>query len=586
MLWPVCLVLSAAVLLLSIIYAAVQVNDYRSGRWMTPLKALLFGIFLALFIALIPIVSASLEHEAAYVVKLIIYDILQAVQVFIGEAGGDFILENVNRTATSISGIYSTYLSVLFIMAQVLTISVVISLFINLLAEIKYRLRYWGDVYAFSDLNEKAVALARSVRRNHKRAVIVFGNVNKGDEDDESVYGESAKQLKAVMFKKDLVSINLGRHRKKDSLTFIMTGENERENLLRSLKLLEDYKHREHTNLYVCSTSAEGELLLANADRGEVKVRRINEERALIYQFLYNDGESLFETAAETPDGEHQITAVIVGLGKYGMELLKALTWYCQMDGYSLVIHAIDADEQAEEKFAARCPELASESDYTIKIHAGIDVETQPFAEVLRAIPDMTYLFVCLGDEDDNINQSANIRTLCERMGSRPVIKTIVYNIDEKKALEGITNYRNQPYGIETLGDFETLYSEEILLGSELEKLGLERHLKWGKEEEFWQYEYNYRSSVASAIHMKARKACGIPGADKREEDLSDSERTGLERLEHRRWCAYMRSEGYVYSGSRDKASRNDLAKVHPDLVDYELLSEEDRRKDSKIGAL
>lgn len=87
-----------------------------------------------------------------------------------------------------------------------------------------------------------------------------------------------------------------------------------------------------------------------------------------------------------------------------------------------------------------------------------------------------------------------------------------------------------------------------------------------------------------SAIHMKARIACGIPGAGKKEEDLTPEERDIIEPLEHRRWNTYMRSEGYVYSGSPNKSSRNDLAKMHHDLVDFESLTEEDKRKDSSVG--
>ena len=45
-----------------------------------------------------------------------------------------------------------------------------------------------------------------------------------------------------------------------------------------------------------------------------------------------------------------------------------------------------------------------------------------------------------------------------------------------------------------------------------------------------------------------------------------------------------MRSEGYVFSGSKEKSSRNDLAKMHHDLVDFSSLTEEEKRKDSKVG--
>ena len=89
---------------------------------------------------------------------------------------------------------------------------------------------------------------------------------------------------------------------------------------------------------------------------------------------------------------------------------------------------------------------------------------------------------------------------------------------------------------------------------------------------------------MASAIHMKARIACGIPGAGKPEDQLTAEEKAIIEPLEHRRWNAYMRAEGYIYSGSPEKSSRNDLAKMHHDLVDFSSLTEEEKRKDSRVG--
>lgn len=46
-----------------------------------------------------------------------------------------------------------------------------------------------------------------------------------------------------------------------------------------------------------------------------------------------------------------------------------------------------------------------------------------------------------------------------------------------------------------------------------------------------------------------------------------------------------MRSEGYVFSGSTDRSSRNDLAKMHHDLVCYSRLPEAEKRKDSLVAA-
>lgn len=83
---------------------------------------------------------------------------------------------------------------------------------------------------------------------------------------------------------------------------------------------------------------------------------------------------------------------------------------------------------------------------------------------------------------------------------------------------------------------------------------------------------------------MKARIQCEIPGATKSEDELSEEEHNIIEVLEHRRWNAYMRAEGYVFSGSKEKSSRNDLAKMHHDLVDFSSLTDEEKRKDSKVG--
>jgi hypothetical protein len=193
---------------------------------------------------------------------------------------------------------------------------------------------------------------------------------------------------------------------------------------------------------------------------------------------------------------------------------------------------------------------------------------------------------VALGSDDVNINTAVNLRMYFERMKIHPMIHAIIYNSQQKKALEGIRNYRGQAYDIAFIGDIESSYTEAVIIDSELEGDALRRHLKWGKEEEFWNYEYNYRSSVASAIHMRARVHCGMPGAGKREEELTAEERDLLEVLEHRRWNAYMRSEGYISSGSTDKKSRNDLAKMHHDLVDFSLLTEEEKRKDGSVGSL
>jgi len=281
-------------------------------------------------------------------------------------------------------------------------------------------------------------------------------------------------------------------------------------------------------------------------------------------------------------------------MGRYGTEMVKALSWFCQMDGYSVKITAFDKDPNAADKFTRVCPELMSpeinrvekegESRYDISVHYEEDVSTNKFYEKIRKLTDTTYVLVCLGNDELNIGTAIELRSCFAAMGLNPVIQAVVNNTALCEMLRGVTNFKNQDYNIEYIGDFMSSYTESVIISSELERAAISLHEKYGHAEDFWRYEYNYRSSMASAIHMKARIFCGIPGADKKESELTEEEAIIIENLEHRRWNAYMRSQGYSYSGSLDASSRNDLAKKHHNLVPFKRLSEEDKRKDRRVG--
>ncbi len=122
-----------------------------------------------------------------------------------------------------------------------------------------------------------------------------------------------------------------------------------------------------------------------------------------------------------------------------------------------------------------------------------------------------------------------------------------------------------------------------MVLNSEIEELARLRHVSYtweGQDKEkhiddFWRYEYNYMSSLASALHTVMKKKCNVPGIHKAVSERTPEELDICRRVEHRRWNAYMRSEGYRYS---DK--RNDMAKLHNCLVSFDDLPEDQKIKD------
>ncbi len=125
------------------------------------------------------------------------------------------------------------------------------------------------------------------------------------------------------------------------------------------------------------------------------------------------------------------------------------------------------------------------------------------------------------------------------------------------------------PYNISFIASTKKIFSIDVIENSMLEKEGLKIHKYYGADEEsFYSYEYNYRSSVSSAIHNKAKTHC----LDEETLKVRKGE------IEHIRWNAYVRSVGYIYS-----STRNDLGKMHPDLIPYDELKEKERQKDDTV---
>ena len=594
--WLASLIISiASLILMGIIAVAVNSSNYAKKHSFSLFNALFVGVFIAAIIMFYPVHFALEEATALGIWRAVLLSIFNSIQIFAGGCEFAVILDGLSFCPESIDIFYQIWAAILLVLAPIFTFGFVLSLFKNLSARAKYISSFFKDVYVFSELNDRSLVLANDIKAKNKKATIVFTDVFEGNEEGSFELIEEAKKLRAICFKDDILVVKFNKHSAKKTISFFAIGNNETENLNQALKLLEIYKKRENTNLYVFSTNIGSELLLSSTDQSVVKVRRINEVRSLVNRVLYENGDIIFDSACENAEGTKDISAVVVGMGSHGVEMVKALTWFGQMDGYNLEINAFDKNPLAKEKFVAIAPELMSdeyngvmvdgEAHYKINIHSGIDVETISFADKISKISNATYVLVALGDDDLNIRTAVNLRMYFERMKIHPVIQAIVYNSQQKRALKDVKNFKGQRYDIDFIGDRESIYVVDVIIDSELENDALNRHLKWGTEDDFWNYEYNYRSSTASAIHMKARVRRGIPGAAKTTEELTPEEKNIIEVLEHKRWNAYMRAEGYIFSGSTDKSSRNDLAKMHHDLVDFSSLTEEEKRKDSSVGA-
>lgn len=595
MMWTLALILSVIILIGSVIFAVARERaKYKSGRVFSPSRILFLGVILSSIVLFIPMYSEVLKNSDCGIIETVMISIHSMIRLFIVDGEFSFITSNVSDLPEYIHKGYTIIFSILFVLAPILTFGFVLSFFKNFSAYKRFVTHYNKDAYIFSQLNDRSLALADSILANDSSRVIIFTEVSEKDKEQGYELSEKAKELGAICFKQDILTVNFSFHSSKSALYFFTIGENQTENVTQALKIVERFKNRENTNLYVFSTQVEAETLLAKAFREEetlkIKIRRVNEVRSLIQRNLYENGfEKIFESAYQDESGIRQINAVVIGMGQHGTEMTKALTWFCQMDGYDITINSFDKDKKAADKFKSLCPELIEKSGnkddpedarYTVTVHSDMDVDTYTFDSMIASLPRTTYVFVALGNDEKNIVTAVKLRSIFKRLGYDPVIQAVVYNSDKMEALKDIRNYRNEQYNIDFIGDMKTSYSEKVIIDSEVEALALERHMKWGKEYEFWAYDYNYKSSMASAVHHRMKVLCGIPGSDKKPDDRSETERRALRVLEHNRWNAYMRSEGYVNAGTTEKSGRNDIAKMHNCLVPFGQLPPKEQEKD------
>ena len=94
MIWNICFAISLAVLAGAILYAVFVSGKSKNRKTLTAFHSILAGVFLAIFIGLIPVLAAMLGGDGNFLPKLFLFDLVQTIQVFILESGIDFILDN------------------------------------------------------------------------------------------------------------------------------------------------------------------------------------------------------------------------------------------------------------------------------------------------------------------------------------------------------------------------------------------------------------------------------------------------------------------------------------------------------------
>jgi len=578
-----------------------------------------------------------------------------------------------------------------FIAAPITTATVIASYFKSTTAYLRmYTVGLFSRWYVFSKLNKRSLALAKDIHAKNPLSTIIFNDVYRTNEEEQSELLDEAKAMGALCLKRDVLRLRIRMCFRR--IEFFLLGENETENIDQAVRLTARHKYRRNTAIYAWARTPESGCILDSlhvadgsdpfdkkinvTDPKGFKLRRINDVEIFAWNTL-RDAD--FFSKCTQPDGEKRISLLIIGTGDYGMEYLKTAVWMYQRDDVRLEITVVDREDHALKKLWHECPELMEMNDCDIdgEAHYSLrfiencnlfqrnideenDFENLLFGEngadeeMTARLQRTTAVFIALGDDDLNIRAALDVREMFDRVhyqrtltqaleqnrdlidkaeeaerrngltmetedmyrsvgntvqrltaaSHEPEIFTSVYDIVKSenitlknargdRADSRLRCYGDVPYNICFNGSFKQQNTYDTVVREKLEEQALTYHLKWSRHAQeqhentirYNQYEYYRRSSMAQAIHKDMIAAsldltCLYGGEAKDSCTCDNCARAG--KIEHMRWNAYMRAEGYRASGADLRyAVRDPRGKVHYQMVAYDLLTPADRRKDA-----
>ncbi|MDO4563821.1 MAG: hypothetical protein Q4C12_08335 [Clostridia bacterium] len=467
------------------------------------------------------------------------------------------------------------------------------------------------SVYYFSELNEKSLTLAESILQNQKGVLIAFCNVGN---TNVRLIGE-ARIAGCALLSENEVSQRLSGRKKR---FYFEIAEDMDANLNGVKKLLQVYENKSvdcnRLKIFLFTTQPEAEIVLNATDKHGIEVNIVNINILTAYKLIYE--KPLYEG-----EKNNSISVLIIGTTHLATEILRAVLWCGQLgEERSLQITVIDKEAMRCKAILKRnYPELI-DGDYTLNF-IDVDTETENFKRVLdESCQDTTYVITALDSDKKNIETALYLRAYYLRgsleFENEPTICAYIQNdtkasvtaefaaVDrdriQKKGWDFSTKAA-QYYKIYPFGSSRSIYSYEAIMDSEIEKLALncsavyELAFSSGaatSEQILASYnadETNKRSNRAAAIHIKYKlHALGfqMTDASRPSEPLKELEDKNtleaLSRLEHSRWMAFQRSEGYCGATIEEtqkyieqtKSHKYVRAKLHVCICDWDKLDE------------
>ena len=234
-------------------------------------------------------VSNAFLSSVQHTMRLFVVD--DSITDLLYNLGGQDVFTHVRL------GTYKALLLVIVILAPVTTFTAIMTIFARIWYRVKNRITFSRDKHVFSELNDRSLALARSIRaeweeyrkdrkngveniKAMRRPLIVFADIIDKSEEAHLDLVDNAKKLGAILFRKDLATVKWA-WRKNKKISFYLISDDEAEKLRHAKFIMENYDN-DACKLYLFTNSysdpVETEIFMRGyADRTKESGRAENE---------------------------------------------------------------------------------------------------------------------------------------------------------------------------------------------------------------------------------------------------------------------------------------------------------------------
>lgn len=622
--FTVFLCISLIVFTAGVVYAISMKKEDRIP-WQSFLLILLLFTAIAMWLTVLPLVK-----EGSFIYKPL-YAAFYVLESAVGNV--DYSLFDEHLKPISFWRVYTIFLHLLMPFTAYMVILVY---FMKAFGWFRYTIfRGKKSIILFSDLTDKSRAYANRISKQktkeekrpflqrvihtikdlfgkedpkkQQEPLLIFCNTEEGEK--EHFTEESSRSMIFTDQSELQVLKQLDLH----DLTIMEMGGKDDRNLQKSVEIiryLDEWfgKHKEKEadkntiHIYTVSVQPEAATILDNimgrgTDAESLAYRQtvINEYKRIAFKLLHD--EPLYKAIDHNAK---RLDVLIVGFGRMGQEVLKAVSWAGCFPDTDTNVHVISRRGiENGKRLLSECPELGVDLGHDggfLNLENGRQLnENAPiyyystetaggeFDEIIRSLVHCRYIIVSLGDDSTTLTAALHIyrvmmreRYLHDSKADAPEIHVHIRD-DENLKLFSSDEDRSVFSHFKQFGSDRDIYSENQVGQAEIDHLAHRAHNVYRQQhnqdkDEKTKYDYlpeaKKNANLAAALHvlyklhfcpgLAIEKVSGkliddewnkvkAENSDLFNRLVSPEERLKLAEWEHIRWQAYMRTEGYVH---------------------------------------